>query len=238
MSEKLENKNKRRRGLPGPPLPCAAQQQQAGPARRWPSPPGPPSSVVFPPDRGTACARRSPARARATSPPAGHLLLPPDSLDAPDEATQLPRTALTLPRPPLLPLLSLPLTREPPPPPTGITVATASPTPSRHAPQIRRDPLYLLVKPRTSGRAPSPTPLSSPPTTPEIDLAAITVNSPDAGRPRAHRPALRVRREPLFLSPHLSLSRVPCSRCPASARSRRPPWPASSVPPSTSASRR
>ena len=68
MSEKLENKNKRRRGLPGPPLPCAAQQQQAGPARRRPSPPGPPSSVVFPPDRGTACARRSPARARATSP--------------------------------------------------------------------------------------------------------------------------------------------------------------------------
>ena len=28
-----------------------------------------------------------------------------------DEATQLPRTALTLPRPPPLPLLSLPLTR-------------------------------------------------------------------------------------------------------------------------------
>ena len=67
-------------------------------------------------------------------------------------------------------------------------------------------------------------------------LAAIAVDSPDAGRPRAHRPALRVRREPLFFSPHLSLSRVPCSRCPASARSRRPPWPASSVPPSTSAS--
>ena len=79
--------------------------------------------------------------------------------------------------------------------------------------------------------------MSSSPPTPEIDLAAIAVDSPDAGRPRAHRPALRVRREPLFLSPHLSLSRVPCSRCPASARSRRPPWPASSVPPSTSASR-
>ena len=47
MSEKLENKNKRRRGLPGPPLPCAAQQQQAGPARRRPSPPPPPSPVAF-----------------------------------------------------------------------------------------------------------------------------------------------------------------------------------------------
>ena len=79
--------------------------------------------------------------------------------------------------------------------------------------------------------------MSSSPPTPEIDLSAITVNSPDAGRPRAHRPALRVRREPLFLSPHLSLSRVPCSRRPTSARSRRPPWPVSFVPSSTSASR-
>ena len=34
--------------------------------------------------------------ARATSPPAGHLLLPSLALDAPDVATQLPRTALTL----------------------------------------------------------------------------------------------------------------------------------------------
>ena len=149
--------------------------------------------------------------------------------------------------PVLFPSLSLSLlpgslfperTRAQPPPSLAVAVATGLPSPPRHASQLRHDPLYLLVKPRTSGRAPSPTPLSSSPPTPEIDFAAITVNSPDAGRPRAHRPALRVRREPLFLSPHLSLSRVPCSRCPASARSRRPPWPASAVPRSTSASRR
>ena len=164
MSEKLENKNKGRRGLPGPPLPCAAQQQQAGPARRPPSPPGPPSSVVFLPDRGTACARRSPARARATSPPAGHLLLPSLALDAPDVATQLPRTALPLPRPPLLPLLSLPLTREPPPPPTGITVATGLPSPPRHAQELRSSALKLPVKPCPSGHPvePSPSPNSTP----------------------------------------------------------------------------
>ena len=150
MSEKLENKNKRRRGLPGPPLPCAAQQQQAGPARRRPSPPGPLPCRLPPLPGGRACARRSPARARATSPPCWPPPASPDSLDAPDEATQLPRTALTLPRPPLLPLLSLPLTREPPPPPTGITVATGLPSPPRPASELRHNPLHLLVELRTS----------------------------------------------------------------------------------------
>ena len=105
MSEKkIENRNKRKEDLPGPPLPCAAQQQQAGPARRRPSPPGP-SSVVFLPDSGTA-------RADARAPPRLHLLLPLATScfllvawNAPDDATQPRPPSHSLPPP--LPLLSL-----------------------------------------------------------------------------------------------------------------------------------
>ena len=68
------------------------------------------------------------------------------------------------PCPPLLPLLSLPLTREPPPPPTGITVATGLPSPPRHTRKLRSSALKLPVKPCPSGHPvePSPSPNSTP----------------------------------------------------------------------------
>ena len=68
MSEKNRKQNKRKEGLTwaSPPL-CISSWRPAHPRCFLSSP----SS-----DRRTrACARRSPARARATSPPAGHLLL-------------------------------------------------------------------------------------------------------------------------------------------------------------------
>ena len=133
-------------------------QPGGGPARLAP----PPLSSSSPTgERRVPDARR---HARAPPPPCWPPPASPDSLDAPDEATQLPRTALTLPRPPLLPLLSLPLTREPPPPPTGITVATGLPSPPRHTRKLRSSALKLPVKPCPSGHPvePSPSPNSTP----------------------------------------------------------------------------
>ena len=118
----------------------------------------------LPPRQGNGvCPTLAGTRARHL-PPCWPPPASPDSIDAPDEATQLPRTALTLPRPPLLPLLSLPLTREPPPPPTGITVATASPSPPRRPQELRLVASYLLAEPRKPECPvePSPSPNLTP----------------------------------------------------------------------------
>ena len=155
MSEKKIENRKGERNLPGP---------LTWPISSWrPSPPPLPSvvSLLGQKDEGV-CPTLAGTRARHL-PPAGHLLLP--------RTPSMPRTKpRSCPAPLSLSLAllfspcSLSLTREPPPPPTGITVATASPTPSRHAPQIRRDPLYLLVEPRKTEHPvePSPSPNSTP----------------------------------------------------------------------------
>ena len=199
--------------LPGPAPP-------AGPAHHHSLP------VVFLPgqeDEGV-CPTLAGTRARHL-PPAGHLLLPPDSLDAPDEATQLPRTALTLPRPPLLPLLSLPLTREPPPPPTGITVATASPSPPRRPQELRLVGSYLLAEPRKPECPvePSPSPNSTPaavdprrelPGIPDLALALAG----SAVSPRTEPPPPRVRLRRLGLSSAMAEARLRSSLSPALLR--------------------
>ena len=91
-----------------------------------------------------------PARAHRRAVTAPACLSSPSTPGRPEHRHALPRTVLTLPRPPLLPLLSLPLTREPPPPPTGIAVATGLPSPPRPASELRHNPLHLLVELRTS----------------------------------------------------------------------------------------
>ena len=101
MSEKLENKNKRRRGLPGPPLPCAAQQQQAGPARRRPSPPGPPPLSPSSSARRTGvCPTLAGTRARHL-PPGG----PPPGADARPRGPGPPPRGLAVP--PRIPYITL-----------------------------------------------------------------------------------------------------------------------------------
>ena len=99
----------------------------------WPSPPGPPSSVVFLPDRRTgAC----PTRARSAAPRHLPLCLPalsPPRLDAPETPRSHPDLSRTLPRPPPLPLLSPSHTRAPSPPPLAVAAATGLPSPSARA---------------------------------------------------------------------------------------------------------
>ena len=153
MSEKLENKNKRKEGLTwGSPLcsPAAAgrpSQQAAQPAS---------SSVVFVLDRGRgAC----PARARATAPRhqppclPGALLV---ALERPDVATP-PPYPLTLPRFFLSsPSLSLSRVRTRRSPPFAIAIATGLPSPPRHAQELRPLALKLPVKPQDAGRPVEP----------------------------------------------------------------------------------
>jgi len=130
-----EIKERERRKLPGAHLP--------GPARPSPSP-LPPCRLPLPVGRGEAW--RAPERPRPPPASPGHLLLPPRR---PGDATRLPRPSLTLPclslrpYPPLLPL-SRP-DRTEPPPPTSSLAATATPSPLRRAPELRRSSLVLLV---------------------------------------------------------------------------------------------
>ena len=218
MSEKLENKNKRRRGLPGPPLPCAAQQQQAGPARRRPSPPGP-SSVVFLPDRGTTRARR--ARTAAPPPPAspGHLLLPPRRPGTPRTTPRSPDRPLTLPfLPPPLVLSSpsapersrrhrSPLPWPPASPRLPDMLPSSATTPSTSSPSHKPpDALCSRHRHRLPPRAPP----------------SAAVDSPSPGLPRPRCAALRDRRELLPVSPLFSLP-FPCrSAAPHHGRSLSP----------------
>ena len=165
MSEKLENKNKRRRGLPGPPLPCAAQQQQAGPARRRPSHLAP-LLCRLPSRQGNgAC----PARARATAP----RLLPPclPVLPSPlwmDRTSPRSRPG-PFPLPLAHPLLWLPLTptergrrrrREPPRPqppprpsvvPTSSATSSSTPSPNHAPPEALQRRLRALLQPSAAG---------------------------------------------------------------------------------------
>ena len=167
MSEKLENKNKKkRRSLPGA-LPCAAQQQQAGPARGRPSPPAPLSSSPPRPSRCVPAPQPAAATRSATPPPSLPACLSPPRLDAWNDATQPPRS--------LFPSLSLSLlpgslfperTRALPPPSLAVAVATGLPSPPGHTSELRHNPLHLLTEPRGPGRAatPPPSPFPSPAT--------------------------------------------------------------------------
>ena len=61
---------------PGEAAPAPAEGDAEAPAQEAAQPACPPPCRLPPLPGGRACARRSPARARATCPPAGHLLLP------------------------------------------------------------------------------------------------------------------------------------------------------------------
>ena len=144
--------------LPGASGPASWPAQPAGgPARL---PPLSSSSST----EGGECARRARAPPRhATSSPA--CLPLPSSSGCPGTTPRLPPYSLTLPRFFLSsPSLSLSRVRTHPSPPFAIAAATGLPSPPRHAPQLRRDPLYLLVEPRKTEHPvePSPSP-SSPP---------------------------------------------------------------------------
>ena len=89
----------------------------------------------------------------------------PSSSGCPGDATQLPRPLSHSPSPSSPPLLSLSHAAEQSSsPPSTVAVATASPSPLRHAQKLRPDFLVSSVKPQDAGRPmePSPSP-SSPP---------------------------------------------------------------------------
>ena len=158
MSEKNRKQKKKKEWLTWG-FPCAAQPQQAGPASRRPSPPGPPPLSSSSPTGERRVPTRAHRRASTSCFP-GHLLLPPRRLERPGRrhaATATPRTSLLLSHsspPPLV--LSLPTARTRPSPPLAVAIATGLPSPPRHARKLRPLALKLLVEPRTSGRPPSP----------------------------------------------------------------------------------
>ena len=106
--------------------------------------------------------------AGACAPPCRHgtclPVLPPRRLDVRNVATQLP-APLSLSLALLLSSCSLSLSPEALPPPQLVTDALpAVPSPLRRAPELRRDPLYLLVEPRKTEHPvePMPSPNSPP----------------------------------------------------------------------------
>ena len=127
-----------------------------------PSPSGPPLSSSSLPG-GRARARRARPRAPATSSLPGCLLLPLDVSRAPRTR---PRPSLTLPclsLRPYPPLLSLPpATERSPSPPTSARAAAAIPKPLRHALELRRSSLVLLVVSRDQKSPGTPPPTFSP----------------------------------------------------------------------------
>ena len=123
------------------------------------------------------------ARHRATPPARLPACLPlPSSSGWPGTTPRPPLLSLTLPRFFLSsPSLSLSRVRTHPSPPFAIAAATGLPSPPRHAPQLRRDPLFLPTKPSPSGSSASPPRHRLRPRAP----TTIAVDSPSPARPRA-----------------------------------------------------
>ena len=161
MSEKLENKNKRKEGLTwGSPLcsPAAAGR----PSQQAAQPTWAPSSVIFLPDKRTgACPTGAPPRRATSSLPA--CLSSPRRSGWTGRRHATPRTSLPLSHSSPSPgSLSPSHTRAPSLPPLAVAVATGLPSPPRHAQELRSSALKLPVKPCPSGCPVEPPPSSFP----------------------------------------------------------------------------
>ena len=218
MSEKLENKNKRRRAYLG--LPLCSPAAAGRPSQQAAQPTWPPSSVVFLPDRGTERARR----ARA---PPRHASSLPACLSSPRRSGWTGRHHAT-------PRTSLPLSHSSPSP------GSLSPSPSscvptrarsaghatslpacclspprldalerRHAPPRSFSPLSR--SPSSPGHLPLPAPEALPP--PQLTTDALpAVPSPLSG---VHE----LRHDPLHLLVEPRTSGRPPSSPPSSSSS-------------------
>ena len=179
MSEIRKRKINKRRSLPGPFTWRLWPSQLAGPAhlllcrlrprQREGSVPGARARHrATPPARMPAC----------PSPPRRPGM--PGRRHAPPYPLTLPRFFLSSPS------LSLSRVRTHPSPPFAIAAATGLPSPPRHAPQLRHDPLFLPTAPQLPGSPASPPRRRSPlraPTIVAVKFAASSASPSPLRRP-------------------------------------------------------
>ena len=131
------------------------------PAR--PSPPGPPFSCLLPVPAHEAARWRAPLSRLATSCLVASLLDAPGDATTPLASLSLSLEPLSLSLRPYPPLLSLPpATERSPSPPTSARAAAAILKPLRHALELRRSSLVLLVISRDQKSPGTPPPTFSP----------------------------------------------------------------------------